>query len=46
MAGYLTIAGIPLVDAATVAVASRFWFLSGEVFIFLLGWITSKRMQK
>jgi uncharacterized membrane protein YbhN (UPF0104 family) len=44
--GYLTLAGIPVVEAATVAVASRLWFLGGEVFIFILGWITHKRLHK
>ena len=46
MAGYLTLAGIPLVEATTVAVASRLWFLTGEVFIFISGWIVHKRFQK
>ena len=44
--GYLTLAGIPVVEATTVAVASRLWFLGGEVFIFILGWITHKRLHK
>ena len=46
MVGYLTLAGIPVVEATTVAVASRLWFLGGEVFIFILGWITHKRLHK
>jgi uncharacterized membrane protein YbhN (UPF0104 family) len=44
MIGYLALAGIPVVDATTVAVASRLWFLGGEVFIFLLGWAAHKRI--
>lgn len=44
--GYLTLAGIPVVEATTVAVASRLWFLGGEIFIFILGWITHKRLHK
>ena len=43
MIGYLTLAGIPLAEATTVAVASRLWFLGGEIFIFLIGWIVDKR---
>lgn len=46
MTGYLALAGIPLVEATTVAVASRLWFLGGEVFIFISGWIVHKRIQK
>jgi hypothetical protein len=46
LVGYLTLAGIPVVEATTVAVASRLWFLGGEVFIFVLGWITHKRLHK
>ena len=44
--GYLTLAGIPVVEATTVAVASRLWFLGGEVFIFIIGWIADKRLHK
>jgi uncharacterized membrane protein YbhN (UPF0104 family) len=33
---YLSLAGIAVQDATTIAVASRLWFLSGEVFIFLV----------
>ena len=44
MVGYLTLAGIPLADASTIAVTSRLWFLGGEVFIFLFGWIVHKQM--
>ena len=44
--GYLTLAGIPVAEATTVAVASRLWFLVGEIFIFMLGWIVHKRFQK
>jgi uncharacterized membrane protein YbhN (UPF0104 family) len=36
ISAYLIIIGISTKDAATIAVASRLWFLSGEVFIFLL----------
>jgi uncharacterized membrane protein YbhN (UPF0104 family) len=46
MVGYLTLAGLPVVDATTVAVASRLWFIVGEVFIFIIGWITHRQMRK
>ena len=36
--GYLTLAGIPIMEATTIAVTSRLWFLLGEVFIFIVGW--------
>ncbi len=46
LVGYLTLAGIPVMEATTVAVASRLWFLGGEAFIFIIGWITHKRLHK
>jgi uncharacterized membrane protein YbhN (UPF0104 family) len=42
MVGYLTLAGIPVTEATTMAVASRLWFLAGEVFIFSVGWVAKK----
>jgi glycosyltransferase 2 family protein len=41
--GYLGLAGLSIADAATIAVASRLWFLLGELFIFIAGWIAHKR---
>jgi hypothetical protein len=35
LTAYLTLAGLALPEATTIAVASRLWFLAGEVFIFL-----------
>jgi uncharacterized membrane protein YbhN (UPF0104 family) len=46
LVGYFSLAGIPLVEATTIAVASRLWFLGGELFIFVTGWIYYKRMQR
>jgi uncharacterized membrane protein YbhN (UPF0104 family) len=46
LVGYLNLAGIPVVDATTIAVASRLWFLGGEIFIFILGWISHKRLPE
>jgi uncharacterized membrane protein YbhN (UPF0104 family) len=40
---YMTVAGIPIIEATIVAVASRFWFLIGEAFIFVVGWGASRR---
>jgi uncharacterized membrane protein YbhN (UPF0104 family) len=34
LTAYLTLAGIAVQDATTIAVASRLWFLAGEIFIF------------
>ena len=42
LTGYLTIVGLDLQDATTIAVASRLWFLVGEVFIFLLAMIINR----
>lgn len=43
---YLTLSGIPIAEAAAIAVASRLWFLVGEIFIFIVGWIAHKKSQK
>jgi uncharacterized membrane protein YbhN (UPF0104 family) len=45
LTGYLTLAGIPVADATTVAVASRLWFLGGEIFVFLLGWVAHRQIR-
>ena len=34
--GYLTLAGLEIESATTIAFVNRLWFISGEVFIFLL----------
>jgi len=36
MAGYLVMTGIPLQIATVITVYARLWFISGEIFIFLL----------
>lgn len=36
MVEYLVLAGIPVKQAVTLAIISRLWFLTGEIFIFLL----------
>ncbi len=46
MVGYLTLAGLPVGEAITIAVASRLWFLVGEAFIFIVGWLADKRSHK
>lgn len=40
---YLTFLGVPVVEATTIAIASRLWFLLGEVFIFIVGWIAHRK---
>lgn len=42
LTGYLSLAGLELADATTIAVASRLWFLVGEVFIFTVGVLLDK----
>jgi len=42
MVGYLALVGIPFAEATTIALASRLWFLVGEVFIFTVGWLADK----
>jgi len=44
--GYLLLADIPAIEATNIAVAARLWFLVGEVFIFIVGWIVHKRLNK
>jgi hypothetical protein len=38
--GYLTLAGLGLESATTISFVNRLWFISGEVFIFLLATAT------
>lgn len=46
MVGYLTFSGIPPTTATTIAVASRLWFLIGEIFIFIVGLIADRKVKK
>ncbi len=43
--GYLTIIGLNLTDATTIAITSRLWFLVGEVFIFLIALMLDRRKK-
>jgi uncharacterized membrane protein YbhN (UPF0104 family) len=43
MAGCLTLIGIPLAMAITISLVARLWFTIGELFLFLVSWITEKR---
>jgi len=42
LTAYLSLAGLAVQDAATIAVASRLWFLAGEAFIFLVALILDR----
>jgi uncharacterized membrane protein YbhN (UPF0104 family) len=44
--GYLTLAGMPALEATTISIASRLWFFLGEVFIFIVGWIVHTEAKK
>lgn len=46
LTAYLSLAGLAVQDATTIAVASRLWFLAGEVFIFLLALLHDRQMKK
>lgn len=46
LTAYLSLAGLALQDATTIAVASRLWFLAGEVFIFLVAVLLDRREKK
>ncbi len=39
---YLKLVGLSLAEAATVAVAARLWFLTGEVFFFITGVVADR----
>lgn len=45
MAGTLALAGFDPVAATSIAVASRLWYLSGEGFIFISGWIADRYVK-
>ena len=42
LAAYLLLAGLSSTEAATIAVASRPWFLCGELQFFVVGWIADR----
>ena len=44
--GYLTFVGMPTAEATAIAISSRLWFLGGEVFIFIIGWIVHRKLCK
>lgn len=44
LVAYLVLAGHSAAEATTVAVAARLWFLMGELALFVLGWITDRRI--
>ncbi|MEX0928342.1 MAG: hypothetical protein WD266_08950 [Balneolales bacterium] len=37
--GYLNYIGLSLAEATTISIASRLWFLAGEVFLFVTGFL-------
>jgi uncharacterized membrane protein YbhN (UPF0104 family) len=43
---FLTMAGIAVQDATTIAVTSRLWFLTGEAFIFLVAFFLDRSRRK
>jgi hypothetical protein len=45
MIGYLSLVGLPLSIATTISIASRLWYLVGEIFIFVFGLVID-RMNK
>ena len=46
LTGYLSLAGLDIEVATTIAVASRLWFIAGEIFIFALGMILHLKRRK
>ncbi len=46
LTAYLSLAGVALQEATTIAVASRLWFLAGEVFIFLVAVFLDRRGKR
>ena len=38
LTGYLSLSGLPINEATTIAISTRLWFLGGEVIIFVTGW--------
>lgn len=38
---YLSLAGLSIPVATTISISSRLWYLTGEVFIFFVGWIAN-----
>lgn len=40
LVGFLSLSGIPVFQASTISVAARLWFLVGEGFLFVIGYLT------
>ncbi len=45
LVAYLLIAGLEEAAAVSIAVASRPWFLIGESFLFVFGWLCDRRLK-
>lgn len=43
---YLVMTGLDIKSAATISIASRLWYLTGEIFIFVLGFALDKRKKQ
>ncbi|MCD4735919.1 MAG: flippase-like domain-containing protein [Bacteroidales bacterium] len=46
MVGYMTLGGIPVETATSISIYARLWFISGEIFIFLLALIIKAVTKK
>jgi uncharacterized membrane protein YbhN (UPF0104 family) len=44
--GYLTLAGLPVQHATAISIAARLWYLSGEVFMFGIGWAADSALKR
>jgi uncharacterized membrane protein YbhN (UPF0104 family) len=42
LTGFMVLKGIPLEIATSISVLSRLWFMSGEIFVFITGFIVSR----
>lgn len=43
ISGYMALLGVPLPEAITISAASRIWFLSGELVIFITGYLAHRK---
>ena len=46
LTAFLALNGLEIQDATTIGIASRLWFLVGEVFVFLLAFVLSRYLHK
>ena len=46
MTGFLVLTGISVEQATTISVINRLWYITGEIFIFILAFVLKNRLKR